>query len=209
MRSEASVKRAVSFVDGQNLYYAAKKAFGYTFPNYDAIRLSERVCADNGWTLVQVRFYTGVPSAVDRPKWNHFWNAKLGSMGHAGAYVFQRQLKYRNVVVNVPGGGQISQLVGEEKGIDVRLALDIVRLATQQQYDVALIFSQDQDLSEAADEVRNVAREQNRWIKLVSLFPFGATGGANRRGINGTDWITIDKALYDSCIDPRDYRPAP
>ena len=29
----------------------------------------------------------------------------------------------------------------------------------------------------------------------------------HRCWIDGTDWIRIDRALYDSCIDPRDYRP--
>ena len=38
-----------------------------------------------------------------------------------------------------------------------------------------MIFSQDQDLSEAADEVRLIAREQGRWIKLASAFPFSPT----------------------------------
>jgi hypothetical protein len=70
---------------------------------------------------------------------------------------------------------------------------------------VALIFSQDQDLSEVAEEIRTIAQEQNRWIKVASAFPFAA--GAKIRGINKTDWIRIDKATYDLCIDPRDYRP--
>jgi hypothetical protein len=29
------------------------------------------------------------------------------------------------------------------------------------------------------------------------------------RGINGTDWIKIDRATYDACLDARDYRPKP
>jgi hypothetical protein len=29
----------------------------------------------------------------------------------------------------------------------------------------------------------------------------------NTRGINKTDWIKIDRQLYDSCLDPNDYRP--
>lgn len=28
----------------------------------------------------------------------------------------------------------------------------------------------------------------------------------NRRGINGTEWIPIDRALYDACLDSNDYR---
>jgi hypothetical protein len=51
-----------------------------------------------------------------------------------------------------------------------------------------------------------IAREQDRWIKIVSAFPVSPTA-TNRRGINKTDWIEIDRAMYDACIDPRDYRP--
>lgn len=28
-------------------------------------------------------------------------------------------------------------------------------------------------------------------------------------GINKTDWVKIDRATYDQCLDPRDYRPKP
>jgi hypothetical protein len=97
-------------------------------------------------------------------------------------------------------------LVGQEKGVDVRLALDIVRLAHRRVYDVAVVFSQDQDLSEVADEVRVIAQEQDRWIKMASAFPASPTS-RNKRGINRTDWIQLDRATYDACLDPRDYRP--
>jgi len=108
--------------------------------------------------------------------------------------------------VNLPDGTRHSFLVGEEKGIDVRLALDIVRMAHRGEYDVAVVFSQDQDLSEAAGEIRHIAREQDRWIKIASAFPVSPTA-KNRRGIDRTDWIGIDRATYDACLDPRDYRP--
>jgi hypothetical protein len=71
--------------------------------------------------------------------------------------------------------------------------------------DVALIFSQDQDLSEVADEVRSISIAQDRWIKLACAFPVSPTC-VNVRGINKTDWIEIDRALYDACLDPNDYR---
>jgi hypothetical protein len=96
--------------------------------------------------------------------------------------------------------------VGREKGIDIRLALDIVRDALDNLFDVALVFSQDQDLSEVAQELRSVTKRESRWIKMASAFPSSPTM-RNRRGINGTDWITFDRAAYDACIDPTDYRP--
>jgi len=61
MPPEPSSKRAIAFIDGQNLFYAVKHAFGYTFPNYDASALADAVCRDSGWTLSKVHFYTGIP----------------------------------------------------------------------------------------------------------------------------------------------------
>jgi len=29
---------------------------------------------------------------------------------------------------------------------------------------------------------------------------------SKRRGVNKTDWICIDRAMYDACLDPSDYR---
>jgi hypothetical protein len=39
----------------------------------------------------------------------------------------------------------------------------------------------------------------------VSAFPFSPTT-RNKRGIEETDWVRIDRATYDACLDRRDYR---
>ena len=106
----------------------------------------------------------------------------------------------------LPDGATHTFLDGDEKGIDVRLAIDVIMLAHKKEYDVALIFSRDQDLSEVADEVKLISKDQNRWIKLASAFPYSAAV-KNFRGINNTMWIKILRKEYDNCIDLRDYRP--
>jgi len=206
MRVEPTIKRTVAFIDGQNLYHSARAAFGYTYPNYDVKKLAAAVCASKGWQLVQVRFYTGVPDASDDPRWNAFWIAKLAQMGRDSVHVFPRPLRYRNERVRLADGSEHTVLVGREKGIDVRLALDAIAIAYRSEADVRLIFSQDQDLSELAVEVREIARLQDRWIKIASAFPVSPTV-SDPRGINGTDWNRLDRATYDACLDPRDYRP--
>jgi uncharacterized LabA/DUF88 family protein len=206
MPSEPVVKRAAAFFDGQNLFYAAKHAFGYTWPNYDPLKLAKAICQAQGWQFARAFFYTGLPSTQDDVFWNHFWSAKLGHLGRCGIKTFSRHLRYRNQTVQLPGGGTTTVLVGSEKGIDVRLALDVVAEVRNQSCDVALIFSQDQDLSEVADEVRAIAAQQKRWIKLACAFPSSPTYN-NKRGINKTDWVRIDRAMYDACLDPKDYRP--
>lgn len=44
MPPEPREKRAVVFVDGQNLFHAAGEAFGYTYLNYDVAALADRLC---------------------------------------------------------------------------------------------------------------------------------------------------------------------
>jgi uncharacterized LabA/DUF88 family protein len=204
--AEPPVKRTVAFFDGQNLFHAAKEAFGHRFPTYDVDALARAICARKGWSLTQTRFYTGIPTEADNDFWNRFWTSKLGQMGRDGVWTFTRPLRYRNETIDVPGFGEFTRLTASEKGIDVRIALDIVGLARRGVYDVALVFSQDQDLSEVAMEIREIAKEQCRWIKMASAFPNSALS-RNGRGINGTDWVKIPRAEYDACQDPRDYRP--
>jgi len=205
MPAEPTTKRTFVFFDGQNLFYAAKEAFGYPYPNYDPKLLAENICTSKGWTVAGIHFYTGIPSAADKPFWNHFWIAKMAVMGTRGIRTFSRALRYRNQTVSLPDGTFTVTLVGQEKGVDVRIALDIVRFALEDKYDVALIFSQDQDLSEAVQDVKKISILQNRWIKCACAFPASPTI-PKTRGINGTDWIRIDRKTYDSCIDPKDYR---
>ncbi len=147
-----------------------------------------------------------MPSAADKPFWNHFWTAKMAVMGTRGVHTFSRPLRYRNQTISLSDGTLAVTLVGQEKGVDVRMALDIVRFALEGIYEVALIFSQDQDLSEAVDDVKKISMLQNRWIKPACAFPTSPTVHKTR-GINGTDWIRIDRVTYDACIDPNDYRP--
>jgi uncharacterized LabA/DUF88 family protein len=163
-------------VDGQNLFHAVRERFGYPFPNYDVLALAAALCARQSWILMQVRFYTGVPDAAENPFWHHFWSHKLAAMGRQGIIVFSRPLRYRTREVILSDGSRHTIRMAEEKGIDVRIALDVIALAHRRAYDIA------------------------------SAFPVHGAG-RGQRGINGTDWVTIDRALYDRCLDRRDYRP--
>jgi len=206
MPSKSDAKETIAFFDGQNLFYAAKEAFGYPFPNYDPEKLAKTICATHGWSLAKICFYTGIPDETADPGRHGFWTMKLAAMGTRGIETFSRRLRYRNQLAKLPNGTIATVQVGQEKGVDVRIALDVVRMALEERYDVALIFSQDQDLSEAVDDVKRISGLKKRWIKVACAYPFSPTYG-NKRGINGIDWIKIDKKLYDSCVDPVDYRP--
>lgn len=205
MPIEPIEKRAVAFFDGQNFFRCAKTAFNLSYPNFDAIKLAEEICLEQNWLLKQVRFYTGVPDEHKDKHWHYFWTSKTRSMLRQQAKVVTRPLRYHEVKIECSDGSVKTHEYKVEKGIDVRIALDIIKLGQTKEYDVCLIFSQDQDLSEVASDIRDIAREQGRWVKLASAFPYSSTY-SNTRGINNTDWIKIDQILYDRCIDPNDHR---
>jgi len=84
MPEEPVVKRTCVFIDGQNLYWAARQAFGYHYPNYDTLPLAQAVTQSRGWNLDTIHFYTGLPDIRDNDFWNKFWTAKLAVMGSRG-----------------------------------------------------------------------------------------------------------------------------
>jgi len=207
MASEPKVKYAMAFIDGQNLFQRAKDAFGHFHPNYDPTELHGAVCKVHGWTPNLVRFYTGIPSAAETPMWAAYWAKRLLYMSRAGIHVTTRPLRYRKETVVDELGNSTTVTTPQEKGVDVRMALDIVSTARTKQWDVAVIFSQDQDLAEVVQEVREISKEQDRWLQICCAFPHGPKA-TSRRGIEKTVWFKMDQAFYDACIDPTDYRPA-
>lgn len=203
---EPEIKRAMAFFDGQNLYRHAKDAFGHHHPNYDPLKLHAAVCEKHGWVPNLVRFYTGVPSAERDHLWAPYWSNRVLALKRAGVVVTTRPIRYHTELVP-DGDGVVQEIITpQEKGVDVRLALDVVSRARKREFNVAVIYSQDQDLCEVVEEVKEIAREQDRWIKVACAYPSGPNA-SSRRGIDGTDWIQMDQQFYDACLDPRDYRP--
>ncbi len=192
--------RTLVLIDGQNLYHLAQVAWApvprdpsspYAWPSFDVEKLAnELVGREYGRTLVELRFYTGVPARSAIPFWHDFWTNKCRHLRNQGVHVYKGRIN---------SGGQ-------EKGVDVSLALDLVEATHEQRYEVAIIVSQDADFGPAVRLAKRIARSQRRSLGFESAFPVGP-GSRSERGIPGTTWVRIDKATYDACRDPRDYRP--
>ena len=155
MPSVETPQRVVVFVDAQNCYRSARRAFfndpsaPYRFGQFQPWRLGELLCArDPGRILVDVRLYTGRSDAYLQPTAYRANLQQCSAWEQSGCYVFTRPLRYpRGWPRNVDGQRP------EEKGIDVAMALDIVRLADRGAYDVAIICSADTDLVPAVEDV--------------------------------------------------------
>ena len=80
-----------AFVDGQNLFYAARNHFGHTHPNYDVLKLATKlVHMEAGRTLVKVRFYTGLHAQAEDAFWHGFWSRRSRSRTSSRAHSASR-----------------------------------------------------------------------------------------------------------------------
>ena len=192
--------RTIIFFDGQNLFHGAREAWSpwprvpgspYGYPSYDVEKLAlSLVSREGGRSLREIRFYTGVPASHKSQKWHGFWSNKLRVLDRRGIYVYKGRIN--------PGG--------QEKGVDVSIAIDLVRLTYEQTYETAIIVSSDSDLGPAIELAKEVANGQNRRLLFESAFPHEPSR-YERRGIKGTKWVRIDKPQYDSCRDLANYFP--
>jgi hypothetical protein len=176
-------KYAMAFFDGQNLFQHAKEAFGHHHPNYDPKKLHHAVCEALGLTPNLTRFYTGVPSESESKMWSGYWSNRVLAMKRAGILETTRKLRYHKEIIERSDG--TSQVIStpQEKGIDVRIALDLVACARRKEFQV------------------------ERSIEIVCAFP-DSPSASYRRGVERTTWFKMDQAFYDACIDHRDYRPS-
>ena len=87
---------------------------------------------------------------------------------------------------------------GREKGIDIRIALNLIRLTLNQKMDVALVFSKDQDLVEVASELRLINKKTGYFVRIASAFPKSELAN-NKRGMSGADWLRFDIHDWNNC----------
>ena len=198
--------RTVVLFDGQNLYHGARDCWGpddpYHWPCYDVEGLADAlVSSESGRTLAQTRFYTGVPaleqhglppSPARSDHWHYFWDNKLRHLGARGVYVYRGRIN--------PGG--------QEKGVDVSIAIDLIRLTYEAAYDTAILVSSDSDLGPAVGLAKELSAEQKVQRHFESAFPYQEPHH-KMRGVPGTVWRKISKGTYDACRDPREYRRLP
>jgi len=187
MGIEPKNKRVAVFFDCQNIFHAANGMFGYTYPDQDPFLLANSICSQKeGWKLEQLFFYTGMADHGGTPNWMAFWEEKLGRIGRnpLGKIVTRKARLRKKVAFNAEWKMLISETglpvkvhVIEERGIDEKIVVDVLGTMRKQNvlfpsgekgmFDVAIIFSDDRIFTEVAGEIREISREQNRWIRTV------------------------------------------
>jgi uncharacterized LabA/DUF88 family protein len=199
--------RTYVYVDGANLFNSAKRRFGYMTPNCDIAVLARAIAGiASNRKLERIFYYIGVPKLEHDARNHNWWNKKLSAMGRSSVTVIRRNLKQRELTIKLSGvvhhESTNKKLI--EKGIDLRLGLDLVKHARLSLFDLAIVFSQDGDLAEAVDDAYEIAQGQHRRISIECAFPVAADH-PQQYGIKRTTTREFDKVAYDACIDPTDY----
>jgi uncharacterized LabA/DUF88 family protein len=210
------MKRVFVFFDGQAVFKQAKACWNYVEANFDPVCLANEVTSFvPNRELKGFFFYTGVPQGKYNPELRAFWNNKIRSIRATAAKdgsieIFDtvtRDMKYKyKTVFDKKANRPVNRPIGREKGIDVRIALDIVKYARMGTFDVLIVMSQDSDLTEAVEDTKEIAIAQNRIMQYESAFPFTEQPydpkRFNRWGLPGTIVRRIYRDLYDNCVDP-------
>jgi hypothetical protein len=203
--------RVVVFVDYQNVYRGARRAFhiesdSHWLGQVDPLRLGQHLANDSPFdrALAQVRVYRGQPDAAHDARGYSACRRQVASWSSPLVEVTLRTLRY-------PAGWPNRSLPGEkpqEKGIDVALAMDLVLMATAREYDVAILMSTDTDLKPALEYVASLTNKFGS--PRVEVAAWSAKGQQNRRLAVKTRMLYchwVDHSAYATLTDPTDYTP--
>lgn len=155
------MKKAFVFIDGSNFYHRIKSVTQYftketgkefSTSKFDFLGFCKEIVGDNN--LLEIHYYIG---QVGRP----YPNAK-NSQKQQQLYDNQqrliRHLQNENITVQF---GKLIKSAGiyHEKGVDVQIAVEMIRFARQDKYDLAYLISSDTDLVPAVEEVKDLGKE--------------------------------------------------
>lgn len=190
--------RVAVFLDYMNVYKGAREAFfggwdAHWFGQIRPMRLGLKLAGagDDRRTLASVQVYRGQPSQTRDPKAARAFGRQTYVWSQESlTRTVSRPLNYRT---NPP----------REKGIDVKLAVDLVAAAIRREFDVAVVFSGDTDLLPALELVADLLGHP-----AVEVAAWRTTVGESRplRINDQHPWCHfLDRTDYDHVADHTDY----
>ena len=170
------------FIDGSNLYGGFTDLLkpGEYFNFNDLLKLIEKEMS-----IEKVYFY-GTYMKEDNQKTT------------ADQLIAKAQIEFFNQVKEIKKvnfhEGHFSGTSGKEKGVDVRLAVDLTLGACTSKYDEAIIMTGDADLTYAVSQAKQFKRIH--LMAFSSRFPYGMSFQVNKRYIFDYQKYFIKKALH-------------
>ena len=132
------------FIDGSNLYHSLKNSFGTA--SIDIEKFCNKLVEKNN--LIRIFYYTAPLNQIDNPKAYSEQQKFLSKLSQIKRItIFLGRLEKR------PDNHKV------EKGVDVKLAVDLLINSFENKFDVAYIVSNDSDFVSAITEVQNMGKK--------------------------------------------------
>jgi uncharacterized LabA/DUF88 family protein len=167
------MKRAFVFIDGSNFYFklrdiSSSQSKKVSIIGFNFFGFSEMLVKPN--SLIQARYYVG---AIKRQK-----GSQKAEQMYANQQKLIANLQKQGVLVTLGQLIQHPDKTFHEKGVDVRLAVEMIRCARENLFDICYLVSSDTDLVAAVEEVRSFGKEVC-YVGIAKGQSFGLTKASN------------------------------
>lgn len=175
------MQKAIIFIDGNNLYHNVK-ALDVNPNRINFKKLVELICSDIGVELKKTFYYNSVPNIITIGEEKYYKHMEfLSGLEKLGIKVKIRKLQHKsNYELISKKLGQLQTIklcdsckpvvkqncincIGsfqeKEKGIDVMIAIDMIKMALEKEYDIAILISGDGDFVPVCDLVKQCGKE--------------------------------------------------
>jgi len=204
-------KSAVVLIDGNNLYHNLRN-IRLRPSGLDILKFSDFLCSHFGVERDHIIYYNSIPKMTDPSYFKH--KNFLDGLERGGIEVKKRKLQYKsnreaqvNVLklvdkMNLCGKCKpvvlnsllnwVGKVVKKEKGIDVMMAVDTIRITLEKKYDCCIVVSGDVDLISA------MKFAESKGGNILSAF---IASGYSNEIKSGFKHFTMDKkTLLKNCI---------
>ncbi len=205
------MKKAIVFVDANNWYHNVKNMFEPG--EVDIKKLANFICFIKGYILVEIKWYASTPSIADGEKVYYKHMSFLERLEKKGIKIITRKLqrfsneevlkKKRCTIENLDLCMHCKPLVEsvfldltdfkkKEKGIDVWIAVDMIREAIiNEKCDVCILVSGDADFVPSLDLIQAHGKEV-----LTTMVPFGYSSELRKK----FPYFILRKETLNKCL---------
>ncbi len=205
------MKKAIVFVDANNWYHNVKKFFEPG--EVDITKVAEFLCNTKKYQLAQIRWYASTPSIADGEAMYYGHMSFLHSLEKKGVKVITRKLqrlsneealkKKKEIIENLDLCRNckplvesvfldIADLKKKEKGIDVWVAIDMIKESIlDKNCEVCILVSGDADFVPALELIKNEGKEV-----LTAMVPWGYSSELRQKF---PFWI-LKKETLQNCL---------
>ena len=198
---EPTKPRCIAYADMQWFFRTAKFMFGTKSPSFNPRKIARHICEKQGWDLVSTKAYLDVPALDEFEWWAKLWRYRVEDLEAQGVNMWVTPQRQRQAL-SMTDNGAYKVLVRSDIEVTLRLSLDCLSDVILDRVDVVILLTKENKYVELVEKLKAQARAADRYLKIVSAFPYTEGKGKNPHvGIDRVDWWPITADVYKECSD--------